>query len=108
MKLATLAFYSARTQLNFRRYTDIHPETFMKPATLLLQLAAAALLGASGSQLATSLQMNWRTEAALAGFAIAIVLFALVPLRALRDRVVLLEHALAERSIKESSSPTAV
>jgi hypothetical protein len=80
----------------------------MKPVTLLLQLIAAALLGASGSQLATSLQMNWRTEAALAGFAIAIMLFATVPLRALRDRVALLEQALSERSTRESSPPTAV
>ena len=80
----------------------------MKPVTLILQLIGAALLGASGSELATSLQMNWRTEAALAGFALAILLFAIAPLRTLRDRVAVLEQALANQVPNSSSSPNAV
>ena len=80
----------------------------MKSITLVFQLVGAVLLGASGTQLATSLKMDYSTTAALAGFAVAIVLFAAAPVRALRDRVASLENTVATQSASAGSSPTAV
>ena len=55
-----------------RRYTGIQ-EKQMK-SVLIYQMAGPALLGLSGSQSAYSLHMTMPTQAALAGFAIAILL----------------------------------
>ena len=75
-------------------------------SVLPYQLAGAALLGFCGSQLANSLNMTMQTEAALAGFAVAILLFAAAPVRSLRHRVLRLEETVSQ--MNPSSSPPAV
>lgn len=75
-------------------------------SVLPYQLAGAVLLGFCGSQLAYSLNMTMQTEAALAGFAVAILLFAAAPVRSLRHRVLRLEETVSQ--MNPSSSTPAV
>jgi hypothetical protein len=66
----------------------------MKPGIAWLFVGAAALAW-TGSSLAASLQMSRSVEINLAGFAVAIVLLAGAPVRALSLRVRKVEATLA-------------
>jgi hypothetical protein len=67
----------------------------MKGTSLALLLTGVALLSWCGVQLALGLQMSRGVEISLAGYAVAVMLLVAGPIRALSQRVALLERQLA-------------